>query len=164
MSEREVLAEKKFVASGDGKTFDVVLQLVPSGAFEYGNRHALLYTVDNYTQCFDARYDKRFNTVESFNANAYEFVREHIRDEFDVRCATAQFEVGKWYNPSESGYDPIKVVRRTQKYVFFENGDGNRWRMMLRTDEDGNEFVRDSTYPDRWQGAFTYNAKWEVAV
>ena len=35
-------------------------------------------------QGFDARYDKRFNTVDTFNKHVEEFVRDQIREDFTL--------------------------------------------------------------------------------
>lgn len=72
-----------------------------------------------------------------------------------------KFEVGKSYEPYGSEYDPIKIIRRTVKTVWVDNGS-TQWRMRVKTDEDGNEYVADSSVPLNWRDAFTYNAKWEV--
>lgn len=82
---QEVLASKKFTAKGNGEIYNITLSLIPSGCNPYGNKHALLYEVEGcQTQCFDARYDKRFNTAETFNKYAYEFVRDQIREDLIV--------------------------------------------------------------------------------
>ena len=70
-----------------------------------------------------------------------------------------KFEVGKSYYAADSGYDPITIVRRTAKSVLVNNGT-NTWRMYIREDQDGNEYVCDSTAGPKWRGAFTYSAKW----
>ena len=87
----DVLATKKFIAKSSDESYAITLHLVPHGGFDYGNRHALLYNVQDLTtgkhfmeQGFDARYDSRFNTVESFNDHAYEFVKDQIREEFTI--------------------------------------------------------------------------------
>lgn len=71
----------------------------------------------------------------------------------------AQFEVGKTYEAADCGIDPIEVVRRTAKSIFVTNGHAD-WRMIIRHDEDGNEFVIDSSVPMKWRGLMTYSAKW----
>ena len=86
--EKDVLATAKFTAKSGAEKYDITLQLVPSGCTDYGNKHALVYFVDGkFSQCFDARYDKRFNTVESFQRYAYEFVRDQIREDLTVEKA-----------------------------------------------------------------------------
>ena len=86
----EVLAEARFTATSKDEQYNIVLTLIPSGCSDYGNRHALGYEVYEPNgkcvteQGFDARYDRRFNTVDSFNKYAMEFVRDQIRDEFAI--------------------------------------------------------------------------------
>lgn len=55
-----------------------------------------------------------------------------------------QFEVGKSYEWADICYDPFTVLRRTEKTITVTNGV-NTWRMLIRHDEDGDEFVRDSS-------------------
>lgn len=71
-----------------------------------------------------------------------------------------KFEVGHLYYPYDSGFDPIVILRRTEKTVWVTNG-GVKWRMRIWTDEDGNEYVTDSSVPVKWRDAFTYSAKWK---
>jgi len=73
----------------------------------------------------------------------------------------AKFEVGKHYEWYQSEYGEIEVLRRTPKYIVVTNG-GTTWRMLVKTDGDGNEFVSDSCVPKKWQDCFTCSAKWEV--
>ena len=85
----EVLATAKFVATSGDEKYNITVELVPHGGFDYGNRHALTYNVQDVNsgrhfmeQGFDARYDSRFNTVDTFNKHVEEFVRDQIRDDF----------------------------------------------------------------------------------
>lgn len=73
----------------------------------------------------------------------------------------ARFEVGKTYRWADSGFDPIKVLRRTEKTIWVTNG-GASWRMRIKHDEHGDEFVVDSSVPKRWQGAFTCSPELEI--
>ena len=82
--EKKVLASAKFVAKCGDETYNVTLDLVPSSAFEYGNRHALIYKVDSQTTFFDARYDHRFDSAKTFKKYAYEFVRDLIMTKYTV--------------------------------------------------------------------------------
>ena len=66
-----------------------------------------------------------------------------------------RFEVGKSYGTIDSGVDPIKVLKRTDKMILVDNGQ-SRWKMIVRTDEYGNEFVRDCSAPKKWQFVYTY--------
>lgn len=71
------------------------------------------------------------------------------------------FEVGKVYEWYQRDYGTVKIVKRTPKCVWVTNGI-NTWRMKLRTDEYGNEYVVDSTVPSRWRDAFTCSALWRT--
>lgn len=71
------------------------------------------------------------------------------------------FEVGKEYYCADTGFDPIKILKRTQKMVFVENGS-SKWRMRIRQDKDGNEYVVDSSTPVSWRDIFIYSAAKEV--
>ena len=84
----KALATARFKATGEGTEFTITLEMFESGAFTYGNKHSLVYSTDwpgSTEQLFDARYDKRFNTVESFEKNAEEFVRAQIRPTFEIK-------------------------------------------------------------------------------
>lgn len=74
---------------------------------------------------------------------------------------TMIFEVGKEYYPCERGFDSIKILRRTEKTVWVDNGQ-SKWRMRVRKDENGNEYVIDSSVPQRWRDALTYKAEYPV--
>lgn len=74
-----------------------------------------------------------------------------------------RFEVGHCYDSGDCGFDPIEVLGRTAKTITVTNGI-TTWRMRIRIDADGNEYVQDSTVPKSYRsiGVGTYNAKWEV--
>lgn len=72
-----------------------------------------------------------------------------------------QFEEGHTYEATESGYDPITIIKRTAKSVRVSNGQ-NKWMMRIRLDKDGNEYVTDSCVSPKWREAFTYRAIWEI--
>ena len=55
-----------------------------------------------------------------------------------------EFEVGKTYDWADNGLDPITVLRRTAKTITVTNGTCT-WRMLIHHDEDGMEYVRDSS-------------------
>ena len=86
----DVLASKEFIAKRGDEAYRVTLHLVPHGGFDYGNGHALILNrhSGDWDHCFDARYDKRFATVESFNKFAYEFVRDQTADDFTLEEVT----------------------------------------------------------------------------
>ena len=73
-----------------------------------------------------------------------------------------QFEVGKSYEPSDSGFPPVTIMKRTAKMILVRGEAESCWRMRIKTDEDGNEYMTDSSVPVKWRDALTYNAKWEV--
>lgn len=55
-----------------------------------------------------------------------------------------KFEVGKSYGWADNGFDPFTVLHRTEKTIKVTNGV-NTWRMLIRHEDDGDEFVRDSS-------------------
>ena len=67
------------------------------------------------------------------------------------------FEVGKEYFPYDAGFDPIVVLRRTEKTIWVDK-DGIKWRMRIKRDAVGNEYAVDSCVPYKWRDAFTYIA------
>ena len=73
----------------------------------------------------------------------------------------AVFEVGKSYEANDPGYNPITVLRRTDKTIWVDN-DQSKWRMRISHDADGNEMVTDSSVPYRWRDALTYKASWVI--
>ena len=70
----------------------------------------------------------------------------------------AKFEVGRSYEANEWGYDPIKILKRTDKTVWVDNGQA-RWKMRVKLDKNGNEFVTDSSVPPSWRFLHTYQAR-----
>lgn len=73
----------------------------------------------------------------------------------------AKFEVGKTYEASLADLSLITIIKRTSKYCYVKNDNGNTWRMLIR-ENDGNEYMIDSSMPDKWRPAYTYNAKYLV--
>ena len=73
-----------------------------------------------------------------------------------------KFEIGKRYEWYQREYGWIKVLRRTAKCITVTNG-GSTWRMVIRQDTEDNEYVVDSSVPEKWRDAFTCSAKWELA-
>lgn len=70
-----------------------------------------------------------------------------------------KFEVGKFYEPYGSEFQPILITRRTDKTIWVQNEDGGcAWRMRIKHDNDGNEYAVDSVLPKKWRDAFTYSA------
>ncbi len=73
----------------------------------------------------------------------------------------AIFEVGKSYEMNDPGFDPITVTRRTDKTIWVTSGK-SKWKMRVRQDNDGNEFVTDSSVPKGYRDSHTYSSKWEA--
>lgn len=69
-----------------------------------------------------------------------------------------KFEVGKSYRWLEIGFDPFTVLRRTEKTITVTNGPST-WRMLVRIDDDGVEYVRDSSMR-AWGCMFKSKASW----
>ena len=75
----------------------------------------------------------------------------------------AVFEVGKTYCWAHSGFDPITVIKRTPKYIYAIVPFQRTFRMLIRHDENGNEYTLDSTAPKRLQwDAHRVSAEWEL--
>jgi len=70
-----------------------------------------------------------------------------------------KFEIGKSYYPQDRGYDPVEVIKRTDKSIRVKRWyDGSIWWMRIRNDSKGNEMCIDSTAPKKWRFVFTYCA------
>lgn len=70
----------------------------------------------------------------------------------------AKFEIGKYYDWGEHGcFDPIQVLGRSKKMIRVRNRS-HQWRMLLRIDENGNEYVIDSSAPKGYKDTFTVKA------
>ena len=107
--EREALAKTKFVAKCGTEIYTATLELVPSGCNPYGNKHALIFKVyqggaEVRGDGYDARYDKRFNTVETFKENALDFVSCQFRDDFVI---TRIDDAGRM-----AEYEPNKTIEQ----------------------------------------------------
>lgn len=72
-----------------------------------------------------------------------------------------KFEVGKHYGWADGRFDPIKVLGRTDKTIRVRNAT-NQWRMRIRIDDDGNEYVVDSTAPKSYRNELTCKAIWHA--
>lgn len=73
----------------------------------------------------------------------------------------SKFKVGRMYEAADGGLDPITVIGRTDKTIKVKN-DCAKWRMKLRTDKNGDEYVVDSSVPVAYRPAYTYEARWVV--
>lgn len=71
----------------------------------------------------------------------------------------AKFEEGFTYRWADPCFDPFTVVSRTAKTITVNNGS-HSWRMLVRTDDYGNEFVRDSAAGKNQYDVFTSRAMW----
>ena len=78
------ITEKFKVITEDGLNVEMTLELGEYTGFQYGNMHTVtLYEVwdgGKTQRSFDARYDHRFDTEELFRKNAFEFVKENVRE------------------------------------------------------------------------------------
>ena len=72
----------------------------------------------------------------------------------------ARFEVGKKYSWYQREYGSIEVLRRTDKTITVTNGM-TTWKMLIRKDYDGEEYVVDSSVPSAGRDAFTCYAGFE---
>lgn len=72
-----------------------------------------------------------------------------------------KFEVGRSYAWADCGFDPFTVLRRTEKTITVTNGTCT-WRMLIHHDEDGNEWVRDSTMDRSRYSLFISRPQWAV--
>lgn len=73
----------------------------------------------------------------------------------------ARFEVGKKYECCDSGISPVEIIKRTKKTCMVRNDIGTVWRMLIRVYKDS-EFMTDSKVEKKWQGIYTYYAKFKV--
>ena len=78
------------------------------------------------------------------------------------------FLVGHSYRWQDSRFDPIRVVSRSKQSITVDNGVCN-WRMMIRHDHDGVEWVRDSAnrskkYMDAYTTLATYVEPFDVRI
>lgn len=71
----------------------------------------------------------------------------------------AKFEEGFTYRWADPSFDPFEVVSRTAKTITVKNGS-HSWRMLVRTDDYGNEYVRDSAAGKQNYSVFTSRATW----
>ena len=71
-----------------------------------------------------------------------------------------KFEVGKEYDPYQREFDPVKVIKRTEKTIWVQK-DEITWMMRIKHDAERNEYAVDSKVPHKWRDAFVYSALWE---
>ena len=70
-----------------------------------------------------------------------------------------KFEVGKEYEAADVGFDPIKILRRTEKSIWVTNGYAT-WVMRIRHTICGDEYAVDSSEPTSLRCALTYRAEY----
>lgn len=70
-----------------------------------------------------------------------------------------KFEVGKAYRWADPGFDPFTVLSRTAKTIKVTNGT-TTWRMRLRYDSHGEEYVKDSTMDNGPYSIFISRPEW----
>lgn len=74
-----------------------------------------------------------------------------------------KFEVGCVYHSYDTGLDPVKIIRRTEKTIWVMNPyDKQKWQMRIKMDEKGNEYATDSKSPRKWRLEFTYKAEYKT--
>ena len=91
----EYICRKYFyVIDEEGKKHKLRLDMIESGAFDYGNKHSLVLTdmETKQEELFDARYDVRFNDEEDFYKNAEEFIKQYARDTCTVDDWTEEYQ------------------------------------------------------------------------
>ena len=69
------------------------------------------------------------------------------------------FEIGKSYEASDPGLAPIKIISRTAKTIVVYNGHTS-WRMRIKYDKNGNEYVVDSSVGVRIRDEYLFSSKW----
>lgn len=72
----------------------------------------------------------------------------------------AKFEVGCSYMRADSGFDPVTVLRRTEKTIWVRD-TRSTWAMRIRHDEHGNEFAVESEIRDRDRYTMCFDARWK---
>ena len=70
----------------------------------------------------------------------------------------AQFIVGAKYYRADTGFDPITILRRTDKTVWVSDGS-HEWSMRVRHYYDGSEYAVDYTVPKKWQDCLKFDAR-----
>lgn len=71
-----------------------------------------------------------------------------------------QFEVGKFYRAMDAAVPAIKILSRTAKMATVEDEDIHSvWRMRIKTRDNGDEYMTDSSVPAAWRECYTYEAK-----
>ena len=91
MNEREnVIAVEKFRIELYGANYDCKMELMPSGAFHYGNQTCLLVTINDGAppRFYDTRYEAGCSSAESFHKWSESFLRQML----DPACIITRAE------------------------------------------------------------------------
>ena len=74
------------------------------------------------------------------------------------------FEVGKSYECADIGFDPITIVRRTDKTVWVHNSydPHHKWATRIKLDDCGNEYIVDTTAPKRYRSTLMWKSTFEI--
>lgn len=72
-----------------------------------------------------------------------------------------KFEVGCKYEPYAIEFEPIEIIRRTEKTIWVKN-ECSEWKMRIKKDENGDEYAIDSSVQNKYRDSFTYKAEWIV--
>ena len=77
------------------------------------------------------------------------------------------FEVGKSYRAEARVFDPIFILKRTDKSIKVRRGwatldtsGGHSWMMRIKKRPNGDEYAVDSTLPMGHRDTGTYDANW----
>jgi len=71
-----------------------------------------------------------------------------------------KFEEGKSYNAQDTGVPAIVILSRTAKTATVEDTDIHTvWKMRIKTRDNGDEYMTDSTVPAAWRDCYTYEAR-----
>lgn len=70
-----------------------------------------------------------------------------------------KFVVGERYDWADGGFDPFTVLKRTAKMITVTNGSST-WRMKIRIDEYGDEWVKDSSTDNSKYSLFISRPIW----
>ena len=72
-----------------------------------------------------------------------------------------KFKIGGDYRATDPMVPNITVTGRSKRYIHVYNY-GGCWRMLIRHDPFGNEYVIDSSVPKKLREAYTFKAALEI--
>ena len=132
-----IIASEDFIITlENGERVYTTLEMYESGAFDYGNGHgvALIEECDNgpSEQTWDARYDSRFDTEETFKEHALHFVKEHVRPTCTVERVVSLWVPVEKSVPKKSALYWVTLENGTVDFCFYypdkeKWGWGNRY-------------------------------------